>query len=122
MEKHINQSATLIAAGAHYLSVFQLEGGEEECQIKRLVLSASELNSDFGGKLTLGLFQKTPTIADFTDDVIIYTFAYRNQALLNETTTVRVPQGWFIGLLTENAGTTPGNFQSSVQINYLSLG
>ena len=125
MEKYVETRSTInIAAGGSNVDSFVLEGGEEECQIKRIVLSATELTSEYGCTIKVGLFQKQPTaLADFTSDTVIYSFTYRNQQLLNETTTVRVPQGWFIGTLMIN--NDPANIAKTsvnLQLNYLSLG
>ena len=125
MEKHVvTRSVINIAAGGTDVHSFVLEGGEEECQIKRIVLSGTELTSEYGVTLKVGLFQKQPTaLADFSDDTIIYSYTYRNQQLLNETTTVRVPQGWYIGtLLVNNDPANIAKCSVNLQLNYLSLG
>ena len=125
MEKHLQTRSTItIPGGGTDVTAFTLEGGEEECQIKRIVLSATELSSEFGVTCKVGLFQKQPTtLADFSDDTIIYSMTYRNQQLINETTTVRVPQGWFIGtLLINNDPVNSAKASCNLQLNYLSLG
>ena len=108
MEKNI-QTGAVVGIGAaddHFSApiVFQLEGGTEECQIKRIVLSGvtkdavdSEANS-----LRLGLFQEAPTTASDLnlDEAVIYSIITTNNAttIVNETTTVRVPRGWYLAL------------------------
>ena len=125
MEKHVSTRSTIaLPGGATNVHSFDLEGGEEECQVKRIVLSATEHGSLYGITLKVGLFQKQPTtLADFSDDTIIYSYTYRNQQLLNETTTVRVPQGWFIGILMiNNDPANAADASCNLQLNYLSLG
>ena len=122
MEKKIHTLPSIsFAAGGESVDSFQLENGEEECQIKRIVLSTTiDGNS---GLVKIGLFQKQPTAsADFSDDTIIYSYVWRNQQLLNETTTVRVPQGWYIGVYLRNfPGPTAQDISCNLQLNYLSL-
>ena len=122
MEKEIYTLPSInFLSGGDSVDSFQLEGGEEECQIKRIVLSTT---IDGGsGLVKIGLFQKQPTTnADFSDDTIIYSYTWRNQQLLNETTTVRVPQGWYIGVYLLNfAGGAAQHISCNLQLNYLSL-
>ena len=123
MEKHIDISVLPVTANNSVVDSFQLEGGEEECQIKRIVLSCSEHGTTFGCRVKLGLFQKVPGITDFSDDTVIYSYSFRNQQLINETTTVRVPQGWYIGILmTNNDPALDADTSRLIQLNYLSLG
>ena len=122
MEKKVyNVPSTNFPSGVNTVTSFQLEGGEEECQIKRIVLSTT---IDGGsGQVKIGLFQKQPSSSsDFSDDTIIYSYVWRNQQLLNETTTVRVPQGWYIGVYLRNfPGPTAQDISCNLQLNYLSL-
>ena len=125
MEKNVSTRSTItITGGGTDVHSLTLEGGEEECQIKRIVLSATELSSEYGVTCKVGLFQKQPTaLADFSSDTIIYSMTYRNQQLINETTTVRVPQGWYIGtLLINNDPVNAAKVSVNLQLNYLSLG
>ena len=124
MEKSITPGYLALASGSNQIATWQLEGGLEECQIKRIVFSGNELGSEYGVTMKLGLFQKAPsTTADFTDDTVIYAMSFRNQQLINETTTVRVPQGWHIGLWIQNnpGGTLPCTIGTSIQLNYLNM-
>ena len=79
--------------------LFQLEGGLEECQIKRIVFSGSNRDGSDNDCISLkfGLVQdNTP---DFNlEDIVIYSMLVTNNAvsLINETTTVRVPRGWYL--------------------------
>ena len=83
--------------------LFQLEGGDEECQIKRIVLSGSNSDSSEHDYLSLrlALFQDAPATADLQlEEAVIYSIAITNNSttLINETTTVRVPRGWTLAL------------------------
>ena len=123
MEKHIEYLQPIsFAPGGESISAWQLENGEEECQVKRIVLSATAATDAI--QVKIGLFQKLPTAgSDFSDDTVIYSFAMRNQMLINETTTVRVPQGWFLAVLLLNpASSNAQEISFNCQINYLSLG
>ena len=122
MEKSIQENfgSTPSPTGADFWS-YQLEGGQEECQIKRIVASLAISSSSELAQFKLGLFQDAPSsAADFTDDKIIYSFAATTgQQMINETTTVRVPRGWHIGALV--FGVTTTSYFSNVQLNYLVL-
>ena len=97
----------------------QLDGGEVEAQVKRIMLSFGETGSKTAA-FKLGLFQFTPTIANFNEDeAIVLSGAIGNQFNHNETITMRVPKDWYIGLLLEQldpAGTS--NITYSLQLNY----
>ena len=97
-----NQSP--IAAGATVVYSFQLEGGDEECQVKRLLLSAA-----MPGVMAVikgGLFQEQPLgAADFTDETLFASACAASQFLIDRTTTMRVPRGWYIGVLVQNVDT-----------------
>ena len=97
----------------------QLDGGEVEAQVKRIMLSFAES----GGKTAtfkLGLFQFSPTVANFNEDeAIVLSGAIGNQFAHNETITMRVPKDWYLGLLLEQqdpAGTSSITY--SMQFNY----
>ena len=92
-----------INAGQNFIFSFQLENGEEECQIKRLVLSAAGHSNQ---TVEWGLFQEPgPVSADFTSETNIMAFAYASQAIVDRTTTIRVPRGWTLGVKITNQGT-----------------
>ena len=97
----------------------QLDGGEVEAQVKRIMLSFGETGSKTAG-FKLGLFQFTPTVANFNEDeAIVISGAIGNQFAHNETITMRVPKDWYIGLLLEQldpAGTSSLTY--SLQLNY----
>ena len=110
MEKHIEYNNKSGTAGSETIvGSFQLEGGDEECQIKRLVLSAAKLplSAAGPGQLRFGLFQEQPTqVTDFVESATIYSFLIGDGGspqILNETTTVRVPRGWYLGYIFSNS-------------------
>ena len=118
MEKAQFTQVRSIAPGATFLQGYQLDGGEVEAQVKRIMLS-------FGvetGKLCtfqLGLFQKSPTAAsDFDNETVVISGAIGNQFAHNETITMRCPKDWVIGLLITNGGTSPADLVYSLQLNY----
>ena len=118
MEKFHTSSVKNIPNGNHDISTFQLDGGEVEAQVKRIMIS-------FGvdqGKLCvfqLGLFQKQPTVAtDFDDETVVLSGAIGNQFSHNDTITMRVPKDWYIGLIITNLGAAPADLATSLQLNY----
>ncbi len=104
MEHKSVTNSSPLAAGATVVYSFQLENGDEECQVKRLVLSAA-----MPGVMSLikwGLFQEQPaTPADFTNETLFATACAASQFLLDRTTTMRIPRGWWIGVLVQNVDT-----------------
>ena len=121
MEKHVELAAGSVALGAPpALYTFQLENGDEECQIKRLCLSIAANNQC---RYAFGLFQDTPSVIAFTDDKVIYSFCGNAGAvgLINETTTVRVPRGWHLAVMVTNQGSGAVDFTVNTQLNYLVL-
>ena len=122
MEHHINsQVAAAVGPGGIDLSVIQLEGGDEECQIKRIVLSGATTGGHM--RVRIGLFQDIPaSTSDFNANngsAVFYAFACAQQALINETTTIRVPRDWYIGILAENLAAVASTDMSVVtQLNY----
>ena len=102
--------------------LFQLEGGDEECQIKRIVLSASlsDDSDDDYVSVRLALFQETPDITDLDlEEAIIYSMAVTNNSvtLINETTTVRVPRGWHLALYFVNPNSLGVGQSNSAFVN-----
>ena len=96
MEKFVQfQPLPNIPPGGNQVYSFQLEGGDEECQIKRLVLSgACHANCT----IEWALFQEpSPVSADFTSEPNIAAFALASQNMIDRTTTIRVPRGWTLG-------------------------
>ena len=123
MEKHIHFSVQQGTAGSeNIIGSFQLESGDEECQIKRLVLSAGKNPGSAPGAMQLrfGLYQEQPTnVSDFSDDATIYSFLADGGTpqILNETTTVRVPRGWYLGYCITNAIAVQPAEQLSTVVN-----
>ena len=111
-------SSPNLNAGSTDLYSFQLEGGDEECQIKRIVLSLGNL--DAVGMVKLALNDEAFTnVNQFSDDRVLYTFESSGSGIINETTTVRVPRGWFLGIQVTNRTTAPMPYGMSCQLNYL---
>ena len=122
MEKQVVNGYTAGVGGgtpAIIAQAIQLDGGEVEAQVKRIMLSFGETGSKTAA-FKLGLFQFTPTVANFNEDeAIVLSGAIGNQFNHNETITMRVPKDWYIGLLLEQldpAGTS--NLTYSLQLNY----
>ena len=121
MEKNIVQLPGTTAAASADIYTFNLEGGEEECQIKRICWSTA---ANHQCVLKLGLFQDLPTvIGDFTDDKIIYATVGNTGAvgIINETTTVRVPRNWTLAIAVINTGGAAVDYNTVCQLNYLVL-
>ena len=128
MEKHLDYGASTGASGSEQVvGSFQLESGDEECQIKRLVLSATKLPTSAPGpcQLRFGLFQEQPTqVNDFIASATIYSFVFDagTPQILNETTTVRVPRGWYLGYIFNNLNAVQPSENLQIahnfQINY----
>ena len=121
MEKFVEQSITQVPAASSVIFPYQLDGGEVEAQVKRIMLSLAQsggTSSDFQFKL--GLFQFVPSAADFTqDEAIVISGVVGNQCWHNETITMRVPKDWFVALQITNAN--PANARDcvySLQLNY----
>ena len=106
---------------------FQLENGTEECQIKRIFLTAA---SDATHN---GLYQVVFAIADesfsssgdFSDNRKITSgvMGPGQRFEWNETQTIRVPRGYYLGILIDGASGNTGNEKvwSYAQVNYLVL-
>ena len=121
MEKSVQNGRIPVLDGANPTALIpiQLDGGEVEAQVKRIMLSFGES----GGKTAcfkLGLFQFSPTVANFNEDeAIVLSGAIGNQFSHNDTITMRVPKDWYLGLLLEQldpAGTSTITW--SAQFNY----
>ena len=118
MEKFVTQASQQVPAAGNLIMAHQLDGGEVEAQVKRIMLSLSESE---GKKCTfkLGLFQFTPTASNFNEDeAIVISGAIGNQFAHNETITMRVPKDWYVGLQLINFDTSPRDVTQSLQLNY----
>ena len=122
MRKDVSNGITTVGGGTPAVIVqsLQPEGGSEEVQVKRIMLSAARYAGGTSATFKLGLFQFAPTIANFNeDDAIVISGAIGNQFNHNETITMRVPEGWYVALLMEQldpAGNTELTY--SLQLNY----
>ena len=121
MEKSvIKHDGVSIAPGGNLIYNWTLEGGDEECQIKRMVLSANVTGSSTAS-LTFewGLFQEpNPAAGDFTNETSIAAFVAGSGVLLDRTTTIRVPRGWEIGLIVTNPTPNALQFQAISLLHY----
>ena len=118
MEKFQNSVLNTVPAGNHDISTFQLDGGEVEAQVKRIMIS---FGVDAGKLCTfqLGLFQKLPTAAtDFDDETVVLSGAIGNQFSHNDTITMRVPKDWYIGILITNLSPAQASLTRNLQLNY----
>ena len=112
-----------LGVGAADIKSYQLEGGDEECQIKRLVCSMG--TSGNHGAFAVALADVPfVTAADFTDNRIITDSEVGNNstAQINHTTTIRVPRGWHLGILVTNrGGANPLSYGVTAGLHYLVL-
>ena len=118
MEKFHSSVVRNVPNGNFSIDTFQLDGGEVEAQVKRIMLS---FGVDTGKLCTfqLGLFQKQPTTsADFDDETVVISGAIGNQFAHNETITMRVPKDWYLGILITNLGAAPADLTRNLQLNY----
>ena len=116
MEKFVYQNAHTVAAGGDFFTSWQLDGGEVEAQVKRIMCSISATPGEF---FSIGLFQVQPVLADFDiDEAIVISGSIGNQCWHNETITMRVPKGWYIGLKIHNFHTANNLSVVSLQLNY----
>ena len=104
MEHKSTSNTNPLGPGVTFVHAFQLEGGDEECQVKRLLLSAAM--PGVMAVIKWGLFQEQPLgAADFTDETLFASACAASQFLIDRTTTMRVPRGWWIGVLIQNVDT-----------------
>ena len=120
MEKFVFQGVRNVGAGSNVILTFQLDQGEVEAQIKRIMLSMGESGASKQAAFRLGLFQKLPTTsADFDDETTVISGAVGNQCWHNETITARCPKDWYIGLILVNYdGASTSDLTVNLQLNY----
>ena len=120
MEKFVEQSQSTIAAGASLVFPYQLDGGEVEAQVKRIMFSAGESGISRSAVFKIGLFQFSPTAGNFNEpEAIVISGALGNQFNHNETITMRVPKDYFIGLIiTNQSNADVAVINYSLQMNY----
>jgi len=118
MEKFVTQGSNIVPAAGTLEQAHQLDGGEVEAQVKRIMLSASETAAKMC-TFKLGLFQFAPSAANFNEDeAIVISGALGNQFTHNETITMRVPKDWYIGVQWINFDTSDRTITHSLQLNY----
>ena len=110
----------LAAGGGQDLHSWQLEGGDEECQIKRLVISGAGTGSPISIKVALA-DEPFVSSAQFTDQRGIAEFVVSGDQIIDRVTTIRVPREWHLGLLAENLGTAVGGYACIPGLHYLVL-
>ena len=124
MQKHTksNALASAMAPGSFNVVDYQLEGGDEECQIKRIVMSAASTSGVYFVTFALA-DEQFSSVADFTDNRTIYKFVGTGPQIVNETTTIRVERGDHLGILLNQSGVNSSNANAAVslQLNYLVL-
>ena len=121
MEKFVEQGLKAVAPGNDQILAFQLDGGEVEAQVKRIMVSFGAEGLTKLGAYKLGLFQFEPTTtAHFDEDeAIVLSGALGNQFAHNDTITMRVPKDWYIGLQIVNFdGAQTLNTTYNLQLNY----
>ena len=121
MEKFVEQGLTNVGPGTHRIFAFQLDQGEVEAQVKRIMVSFGAEGLTKLGAYKLGLFQFEPTTdAHFAEDeAIVLSGATGNQFAHNDTITMRVPKDWYIGLqITNFDGAQTLNTTYNLQLNY----
>ena len=121
MEKAVLQGYNTLVDVAHDLLIYtQLDQGEVEAQVKRIMLSFGEYGAAKSAGFKLGLFQFQPSKADFSaDEAIVLSGAIGNQFNHNETITMRVPKDWYIGLLVHQLDPAEtSKITYSLQLNY----
>ena len=120
MEKRQINGVNNVPSGNSVIHTIQLDGGEVEAQVKRIMLSFGEYGAAKSAAFKLGLFQFSPSITDFNEDeAIVLSGAIGNQFNHNDTITMRVPKDWYIALLLEQLD--PANTSEltwSAQFNY----
>jgi hypothetical protein len=124
MQKSItrNAPASAVAPAASNVTSFQLESGLEECQVKRVVLSAAAEAGIFLVQLAKN-DEAFSAPGDFTQDRIIYSIVVTGPILVNETITVRTERGDHYGLLltASSLNGAAAAAWAECQLNYLVL-
>ena len=102
MEKFVSSgTSNLSGAAPANIASFQLDGGEVEAQVKRIMLSMSSITGQ-SGAFKLGLFQFAPSVGDFNqDEAVVISGVIGNHFQHNETITMRVPKDWYVAVLFE---------------------
>ena len=118
MEKFSYQNSHTVPATGDFFTSWQLDQGEVEAQVKRIMLSFSSDSTKLVA-YQLGLFQFTPDLAAFNEDeAIVLSGVIGEQYAHNETITMRVPKDWWVGVKIHNWAANPSNVALSLQMNY----
>ena len=128
MNKHVESDYQQISTG-EFINSFNIEGGAEEIQLKRIVLTAisdGTQNNLYTVQLALSDEAFTSS-ADFIGNRQIFwgVFGAGTQFMWNETQTIRVPREHFLGIRIDGAAGNSGSpeyCRVATQINYLVLG
>ena len=119
MEKFVHQASQIVPAAGNLIVAHQLDGGEVEAQVKRIMFSAGATGTGEMSTFKLGLFQFAPSASNFNEDeAIVISGAIGNQCWHNETITMRVPKDWYIGVQLINFDTSDRTVTHSLQLNY----
>ena len=121
MEKFVHQALTTTAGGSNTILSFQLDQGEVEAQVKRIMISFGAAGATKLAGFKLGLFQFQPTASSQfdEDETCVLSGAIGNQFVHNDTITMRVPKDWYIGVMIVNYdGATAFDSVMNLQLNY----
>ena len=115
MEKIEGTSTALAVASFATLELpFQLEGGDEECQVKRLILSAGG-STNFQYELYLGDEAMT---GSQPIQRLVAVFVGNGSAMVDRTTTMRVPRDWHLLARITNLGSGAADLAAQTVLHY----
>ena len=114
MEKTAVLHGGTLAPGATSEIQFQLEGGDEECQVKRLILSAG---GDHIWSYSLYLSDEAMTGAQPIDRLVAQ-FGGLSGQIIDRTTTMRVPRGFHLLAILTNVDGNQGTFVHNSVLHY----
>ena len=127
MNKYLQLQNASVSSGED-ISSFQLQGGAEECQLKRIFMTSSSDGTHHNlYRIAIALADEPfTTSGDFLPSRIIaqYIQGPGGAPFWNETQTIRVPRGMYLGLLIDGSANNvnPEEVWVNAQINYLVLG
>ena len=127
MNKHLEINNVPTLSSGEAIFNFQLEGGDEECQIKRIFATAvSDSTESNLYTFTVALNDASfATSGDFTAGRVIFQGALGpgSPFVWNETQTIRVLRNDVLGIMVDGSANNvnPEELQTSVQVNYLVL-
>ena len=126
MNKHRESISQQISSG-EYIESFQIEDGGEELQLKRIFATAVSDGTDSGMyRIDFAISdEEFQQVFDFSDTRIVWSgvFGPGQGMVWNETQTIRIPRGYYLGILLDGDSTNnqPEQVTANVQINYLVL-